>query len=497
MVLKKMNKKGIFFTIVSILAVTILFVAFTSKEYVTGIDRTPVMKDRIMKSDNFVRNLEDSYLERVLRFSSYMALRALSLYIENQSKFFNTTNFDCAFETVVITGALSNSTWTELPTDTYFDTTPQLADNTGDFLGNRFELFGANHVLAQMFIPHTSGNLQSAEFYLDWQYPPPGNFKNIIVELRTDICNMPSNDVLDIATVNPPGSAGWIYMTATFSKQPYIYAGQKYYFVFKSVDAPLDQTRVRTTDDDYTNGTMYSSDSPSIMVNIDDVIGQPIMQGNTLLERLESIENASRRILFIETDFDLGNVTIYQNNDTAHWYVRVDMNISYNVNSSIAFWKNSISVSSFLSILGLEDPYYYVMSGGIPNIIENELESITTEYLTKNFLWNLTYLKQHINYMTYKPEEQAPSFLMRFINNTGASLCCGIESIIYHSVDKNMTYIDYCFWNETCPGSDPDGNYSLYNITGITTPSYSFKLEPYHWRQYNVSEYAVWTNVTP
>jgi len=493
-----LKKKGIFFTLLSIMIITILFMLFTSKEYITNIDRMPVIKERITKVDNFVRNLEESYIERTLKYSTYNALRAITLYIENQSRFFNTTrDFNCAFETVVMTGTLSNTSWSTLITDTYFNITPELANNTGSFLGNRVEWFGANHILAQMFIPHTSGNLESAEFKMNWQYPPPKDFKNVSLELRTDICDTPSDIILDTTIIESPPNAGWVDRIATFPNKPYIQSGKKYYFIFSSEDTPLDRTGIRATDDAYTNGTLYSSDSPSITVKIDDVTGQKIMEGNTLLERLEGIENASRRIFFTETDFNIVNITLYQDNDTAHWYVGVGLNVSYVINSTIAYWKNNILVTSLLSIVGMEDPYYYVMSNRTTRIIENEFENITTEDITKNFLWNLTYLQKHINYTTYKPEEKAPNFLMRFTNNTNSSICCGIESIISNQSEKNMSYIDYCFWSGTCDGSDPDGNFSLYAIDGITTEEYPFKLEPYHWKQYNVSEYARWVNVTP
>ncbi|NQV08852.1 hypothetical protein HQ529_03310, partial [Candidatus Woesearchaeota archaeon] len=73
MVLKRMKKKGIFFTLVAILASTILFIAFSPDDYAAQSGKTDVAKDRITKADNFVRTVEQSYIERALKHSTYSA----------------------------------------------------------------------------------------------------------------------------------------------------------------------------------------------------------------------------------------------------------------------------------------------------------------------------------------------------------------------------------------------------------------------------------------
>jgi len=219
-----------------------------------------------------------------------------------------------------------------------------------------------------------------------------------------------------------------------------------------------------------------------------------LMEENSLIYRLDKIEEMSEYVLHIATDFDKENmdIVIFQSDDTGPWKVGVSLSLNFSVDAGVASWNRTKTVSVTISILGFDDPLYLLKSGYPHPIKETPFND--TE-------WNVDTLKEHIADATYRHEsnkstEHSPSYLMRFYESYSPSLCCGIESMINQTLadGRYKSYVDYCFWSNAC---DDYGawlyNYTifkLYNITYITTPSYPFKLDAYHVAQYNVTDEA-------
>ncbi len=218
--------------------------------------------------------------------------------------------------------------------------------------------------------------------------------------------------------------------------------------------------------------------------NINTIYNIKLMEENTFAHRLEDIENMSQDVLHITTSFDKDNINtlIFQSDDTGPWQFGVNLTINYSVDAGIALWNKTKTISVVISIFGFDDPLYLVNSGFSHPIKETPFND--TE-------WGVITLSEHIANATYRHEsnestEHSPSYLMRFYNNNSPSLCCGIESMINQTLCNDVTdksYVDYCFWSNECD----DYGYKLYNITGITTPSYPFKLDAYHVVQYNLT----------
>ncbi|MBU3941520.1 MAG: hypothetical protein KKF74_01260 [Nanoarchaeota archaeon] len=214
-----------------------------------------------------------------------------------------------------------------------------------------------------------------------------------------------------------------------------------------------------------------------------------LMEENTFIYRLEDIENMSQDVLHITTSFDKDNINtlIFQSNDTGPWQVGVNLTVNYSVDAGIALWNKTKTISIVISIFGFDDPLYLI-NPDVPYFHPiKETPFNDTE-------WNVSTLNEHIANATYRHEsnestEHSPSYLMRFYNNTSPSLCCGIESMINETLsdERYKSYVDYCFWSDECEGY----GVWLYNITGITTPSYPFKLDAYHVAQYNMTKEAV------
>ena len=108
------NRKGMFFTIVAIMIITILFVSF-SPEYAsrTGYEES-VLDGRYEVANDFVNTLKTGYIPAAVEASSYHALQELSEYIKDEHNMgrshpFGTRNsFNESFVNMMLTGSLLN-----------------------------------------------------------------------------------------------------------------------------------------------------------------------------------------------------------------------------------------------------------------------------------------------------------------------------------------------------------------------------------------------------
>ena len=221
-------------------------------------------------------------------------------------------------------------------------------------------------------------------------------------------------------------------------------------------------------------------------VPIDSITGKKIMENNTLSNWTNRIINTSRDTLNVNTTITINNVSISQ---TKPWLLESRASINFTIKSNVAEWKKSAIVTTTISIEGLYDPAYLVNTNGL---YANQIKKSSVEFNQ----WNLTRVREHLRNGTYVHWESsdAPSFLMRSVNDTTNSSCCGIESLANPNKlvpsDQIDSYADYLLWNHTyntrCSG--------LYNVTGLWDEFRFFKLDLDHVARYNItSEYIVKT----
>lgn len=101
------SKKGFYFTILGILIVTVLFVAFVP---LSGNlkDKTPSVRSRVTVADDFVETLKTSYVPMALRTSSYNALNGLSeLAKVNKQLFADSAELQAIFADAMMTGSVA------------------------------------------------------------------------------------------------------------------------------------------------------------------------------------------------------------------------------------------------------------------------------------------------------------------------------------------------------------------------------------------------------
>ncbi len=102
------GKKGIYFTLITVLILSVMLISFSANTYVSQSQDIPVVSTRVQIADNYVKDINDFYLERALYASSYWALESLSLY-QNQTgaSFSDRADVNKKFKEVMINGSIN------------------------------------------------------------------------------------------------------------------------------------------------------------------------------------------------------------------------------------------------------------------------------------------------------------------------------------------------------------------------------------------------------
>lgn len=191
--------------------------------------------------------------------------------------------------------------------------------------------------------------------------------------------------------------------------------------------------------------------------------------------------------LNIYVNISINNLRIYQIDP---WNAMVSVDILLNVTdfTGLASWSTDEVIVTSFSIIDFEDPLYIINGRGLMTnkFSVNDYDGNYTYPIGP--LWNVSNLLEHVDNMDYSYHPDAPSFLMRFVNNLSSSSCCGIESLVslkrledagFQQFELNIdsSIIDYHYWT----GTD-NGDY-LVNFT----PSW-VKFDINHRYKYNITE---------
>src|SRR3989338_7380941 len=101
------GKKGIFFTFIAITIMAIIVLVYTPSANITIQKDTESVKSRIRIIDSYVDELEEQYLETVLRAASHKAVLSLIYYINSSDPPEYLPNFDAAFYEVIMNGSIN------------------------------------------------------------------------------------------------------------------------------------------------------------------------------------------------------------------------------------------------------------------------------------------------------------------------------------------------------------------------------------------------------
>lgn len=100
------NKKGVFFTFIAILLITVLMIVFSPETEISFNKDIPVVKTRVTKINDFITDFEIVYLKEILRSTTYKALTSLTYYMDEEDKFL--TDLQSDFNEVVLYGTINS-----------------------------------------------------------------------------------------------------------------------------------------------------------------------------------------------------------------------------------------------------------------------------------------------------------------------------------------------------------------------------------------------------
>ena len=243
--------------------------------------------------------------------------------------------------------------------------------------------------------------------------------------------------------------------------------------------------------------TDFDSSFSEIMINgtinkvpVDSITRKKIMDNSTLINWSNAVAETAKSTYNVNTTIVIINVSV---NQTDPWSVTSKLSLNITVKSSVAEWKRSKTIQTKLSLEALPDPYYLVNTVYTNDLYDKRIKQSGIPF----DVWNISQVRITLRNSTYVywKSAKAPSYLMRFVNNTNSSECCGIESLVdpnkISPSDQRDSYVDYLFWPHTY---NPIANCTkIYNITnpatggGIWDEFRYFKLDIDHVVLYNVT----------
>jgi len=490
----KLGKKGVIFTLISVIVIGILFIAVISDKSYTTKNRVPVTTARVKIADSFVKSIKSGYLEQALASTSYAAMYSLSIHLNNTNQFMDHL---CMIDSVMLEGKLDNTVWYNVTapspkrdiifwlynTDAFSFT--ENSDNAQEAYvqaeitpapTSKLEAVGQFITIGQ------TGILDKVKLSI---YEPEINgAETVIVELRKTNCTKPGI-IIDNASINLENyDDNFHNYYADFKNNILVMEAETYYIIVKSGDQDsansfglqVTQNDIEAPED---RGWIVKTDNFNNFQDIDAATGLSIMQGNTLQDNFDSFYTQTTDFLHLDSDINIIDFSISQTNYSGPWRVQVDATYKVFVNAGIASWNITVPITTTFPIAGMQDIYHPASTAGVLSRTINNADQL---------YWGINNLRAHIYQGTYKHEPQAPNFLMRMLNMKSQSPCCGIETIIFDKdAERILSYADYCYiWEDFCPDSIL-GSQKLYNVQGISNSTYNFSLELYHANQYNIS----------
>ncbi len=253
-----------------------------------------------------------------------------------------------------------------------------------------------------------------------------------------------------------------------------------------------------------TDSLLNDQRDPLKHVSINECLGSSFLSGQpmkprTLSNRLSEMEEASLKAYRINTLFPNNYadmlLTLYQDNETGPWQVRVNLTMNYSVFAGNVMVNSSENITTTFGIEGIQDPLYAV--GSKATAEDGNTEFTNYFNMTNITNWNISTFYHEIEWRLYKHDGNAPNFLMRFIGQDKPSECCGVESLINPVTmsqvtgDRERPYVDWCYYGpaDRC-SSESFG--TLWNVrcvttSGIGTKFYRFRIDTTHALRYNLS----------
>ncbi len=105
---KMKAKKGIFFTFLAIIIMSIFIILYTPQADITLQKDTKSIRVRIDNIDNYVNDLKNDYFEKVLKATTSKTVLSMILYMNATGKYIKESDFNSVFSEIMINGTINN-----------------------------------------------------------------------------------------------------------------------------------------------------------------------------------------------------------------------------------------------------------------------------------------------------------------------------------------------------------------------------------------------------
>ena len=151
MAIKKLGKKGVFLTFISIAIIAAIIIIFTPSNINLEKD-IPVIKTRVSNVNEYVLDLENVYLERTLQATGRKTLIGLINYVRDNGFLADIVEFENAFSETLLTGEYNGNPIDGMAGNTYNDWLNSIK-TTADSTFNVVTGFTVNNINVQQISP--------------------------------------------------------------------------------------------------------------------------------------------------------------------------------------------------------------------------------------------------------------------------------------------------------------------------------------------------------
>ncbi len=218
----------------------------------------------------------------------------------------------------------------------------------------------------------------------------------------------------------------------------------------------LDDLLTRTMLDGGTGGLPVPEDS--------------VMYNRTIpvqLELLANLTNETVRLVPRFENVDDLSVRVAQDEESGEWFLRIEANVVFSLNSSVAYWYRNATIVTNMSIFGLPDPYLY-RKGAVTDTFHPEIDVLQVSPR------GLDVVREAIAGRKYFKDPQGLCFIDRLMGREDAPThpACAIGAFInpaepFPLSPRTASYMDYCFLNE----DEARCGTQLREVKGITFPN--------------------------
>jgi len=440
-----MNKKGFFFTLLSILFIAIFIVVFTSTSEITQRQYIEAGRIEANALDSFTKDFKYVFLENAMQASTRGAFKVMIEYNELQVAGFG-ADLEDDFNLIMTESGLEEDVeltqFGLMPEDDiemifHFWGTPSLTMNFDGSTGPPTNFGGTEVVLQSIAFPNTTYpnwedyHLETVTLFIRKAGVPANINLNLTLSVYEAYQAIPTEHHL-IARDTVLYSGGALIpepINFTFPQLVELNPEKNYSLVLAAPYAGIGEYWIEVgLIDDY-DCTVYGKECSAkrgtinalgekIVWPLDYTLGEEVMGPTSFVELIGSVNKLAKEYFHTRVNLSYGDFEITQDGP---WEVGVSNSFNISNERTASSIELSTDVDADVSIIGLMDPLQKINGIDIEIIPENETNETT--------IWTEALLEKHYTLHTFIINEKAPDFLDRLQGSYDAQSSNGISTL--------------------------------------------------------------------